>query len=71
MHFAGSRVAAGLNPINTMYSAIQRLNTLSTFYSSALVVTLILLGLSNFFMPVQQPNVNITVNKVALYPYRI
>jgi hypothetical protein len=54
-----------------MYSAIQRLNTLSTFYSSALVVTLILLGLSNFFMPVQQPNVNIVVNKVALYEYQI
>lgn len=50
-----------------MYSALQRLNTLSTFFSSALIATLLVIAAINWVMPCPEPKVRLGLNKVALY----
>lgn len=50
-----------------MYSALQRLNTLATFFSSALIATLLLIAALNFVMPYHEPKVRVAVNRVSLY----
>lgn len=49
-----------------MYSALQRLNVLSTFYSTCLITTLVIIGLGNFLLPVREPNVHLALSRVAL-----
>lgn len=50
-----------------MYSALQRLNVLSTFFTSALLATLLIIAAGNFLMPKHDPSVRLAVNKIALY----
>lgn len=50
-----------------MYSALQRLNVLSTFFSSALIATLLVIAAINYVMPASEPSVRLAVNKIALY----
>lgn len=51
-----------------MYSAWQRVSVLSSFFSTVLGVTLLVIAATNFVMPRPTPAVNLTVNRVALYP---
>jgi len=55
-----------------MYSALQRINVLFTFCSSALIVALLVIAAMNNFMPCPEPTVRLAVNKIALYmPRRV
>lgn len=49
-----------------MYSAFERLTRLSSFWSSALLVTIVLITVSNYLQPRPDPNVKLSVNRVQL-----